>query len=307
VRYIDIDQLQLPPGWQARADTALNELRAEIQKADADARVAGKCAAKIAAARKKLITGELKKPARSNIWRDLAQPLKALSKGKCWYSESRNPTADKDVDHFRPKNRVQEDDGHEGYWWLAFESRNYRFASQWCNQRRNDKVNKTSGGKWDHFPLLPGSFRARQESDDCEDECIELLDPIDPEDWKLLTFRPDGHPTPAKAAGVPEHVRAATTINVYHLHCKELKDDRRALAGRVQRLVQNMERLRPQITTPKMKVLYKEEQKELLRAISKDAEYSAAALAYARAEIFKDVTGHQVKREWLEEILNSNS
>jgi len=29
------------------------------------------------------------------------------------------------------------------------------------NQRRIEDVNGTSGGKWDHFPLCPGSFRAR--------------------------------------------------------------------------------------------------------------------------------------------------
>ncbi|MEI7911944.1 MAG: hypothetical protein WCK77_20120 [Verrucomicrobiota bacterium] len=307
MRYVDIDQLQLPRGWQARANTALNALRNEIQQAEAAARAAGKDAKGIAKARKDAISAGLDTTTgRQKIWGDLAVPLRALSKEKCWYSESRNPASDKNVDHFRPKNRVQEDPDHEGYWWLAFEKNNYRLSSQWCNQRRNDKVSKTSGGKSDHFPLRPGSFRACLEADDCEQEEIELLDPIDPEDWKLLTFRPDGHPTPARPAGTPEHDRAETTIVVYHLHCKELVDERRPLAGRIQRLVQNMERLLPRIADLKMRVLYKEEQKELLRAIHKDAEYSAAALAYAKSEIYTTRSGHQVKRDWLEEILNSH-
>ncbi len=305
MRYIDIDQLQLPPGWQARANAALHALRAEIQDAEAAALAEGKNAQGIAEARKTAITAGLEINARQKIWRDLAPHLSALSKGKCWYSESRNPTADKDVDHFRPKNRVDEDPDHEGYWWRAFDRRNYRYSSQWCNQRRNDKANKTCGGKWDHFPLLQGSFRARLEADDCEQEEVALLDPLDPEDWKLLTFRQDGHPTPARPPGTPEHSRAETSILVYHLHCKELRDDRRALAGRIQRLVENMERLRPSIREPKMKAVYNEELKEFLRAIHKDAEYSAAAYAYAKAEVFKDVAGHQVEREWLKEILNS--
>ncbi len=305
MRYIDIDQLQLPDGWQARSDAALNALRTEIQKAEGAALAAGKNAEEISKARKTAITTGLKIVARQHIWRDLAPRLSALSKGKCWYSESRNPTADKDVDHFRPKNRVDEDPDHEGYWWRAFDWRNYRYSCQWCNQRRNDKVNNTSGGKWDHFPLLKGSFRARVETDDCGNEEVALLDPVDPEDWKLLTFRQDGHPTPAKPAGTPEHGRAECSIQVYHLHCKELRDDRRALAGRIQRLVERMECLRPNITNPKMRALYKEEQKELLRAINKDAEYSAAAYAYAKAEVFKDVAGHQVERVWLKEIVNS--
>lgn len=307
MRYIDIDQLTLPDGWQQRANNALNALRAEIQQAEAAAQGAGADANAVAKARKDAISSGLaNKTGRPKIWGELVAPLKALSKGKCWYSESKNPTSDKNVDHFRPKNRVQEDPDHEGYWWLAFDWRNYRLSSQWCNQRRNDKISKTSGGKWDHFPLRPGSFRARLESDDYEQEEIELLDPIDPEDWKLLTFRPDGRPTPTKPANTPEHERAAITIEVYHLHCKELVDDRRPLAGQVQRLIQSMETLRPHITAPKMRNLYKQQEKELLRAIQKDAEYSAAALAYARAEIYKMEGGHQLKRDWLEAILNSN-
>lgn len=303
MRFVDIDQLELPANWQARADQALDELRAEIAQAEVAALAAGQ---DVAAARKAAITAGLDKPARQIIWRDLATKLSALRNGKCWYSESKNPTADKNVDHFRPKNRVAEDSTHEGYWWLAFWWRNYRYSSQWCNQRRVDNNHGTSGGKWDHFPVCLGSFRARQESDDIEQEAPELLDPIDPSDWKLLTFRPDGHPIPAKQPGTLEYQRAATSINVYHLHCNELVKERYAVAGTIQRIVQNLERLRPQITDPKLRVLYKEHEKDLLRAIHPDTEYSAAARAYARLEIYTNRAGHQVKREWLEEILHSN-
>ncbi len=302
MRFVDIDDIALPDGWQARADQALNDLRSEIEAADAAACLAGK---DVAAARKAAIRQGLSLPARERIWQDLAPTLALLRKGKCWYSESLNPTADKNLDHFRPKGRIVEDAAHEGYWWLAFKWQNFRFSSQWCNQRRNDRINKTSGGKGDHFPLRPMSFRARLETDDFEREDVELLDPVNPEDWKLLTFRPDGRPTPAKPPGTPEFDRATTSIDVYHLHCKELVDDRRPLAGRVQRLVQTLETLRPQLTDPKMRTLYLGQEKELLRAIRPEAEYSAAALAYARAEIYKMEHGHQVKRQWLEDILNS--
>ncbi len=304
MRFVDIDQLELPNGWQTRADNALNELRDEIVQAETVALAAGQDSA---AARKAAITAGLNKSARQKIWRDLAPKLSELRNDKCWYSESKNPTADKNVDHFRPKNRVGEDPIHEGYWWLAFVWRNYRYSSQWCNQRRVDNSHGTSGGKEDHFPLCSGSFRARQENDDIELETPELLDPIDPSDWKLLTFRPDGHPIPAKQPGTPEYQRAATSINVYHLHCNELVKERRVVAGTIQRIVQNLERLRPQITDPKLRVLYKEHEKDLLRAIHPDAEYSAAALAYTRAEVYVNRAGHQVKREWLEDILYSKS
>jgi hypothetical protein len=301
MRYVDIDQLQLPPGWQARADQALNDLRNEIAQAETFARAAGE---DVRAARKEAITQGLKRPERQAIWRDLAPYLAALGAQKCWYSESRNPASDKNVDHFRPKSRVAEEPGHEGYWWKAFDWRNYRYSSEWCNQRRLEEEGGSGGGKWDHFPLQAGSFRARQETDDIDREVVVLLDPVDPDDWKLLTFRPDGHPVPAREQGTFEYQRAAVSIEVYHLHCKELVSGRRLLAGRVQRTIEDMETLRPQITDPKARQLYKRQQKELLRFLHPDSEYSAAALAYAKSEIYKLELGHEVRRDWLQEILN---
>lgn len=302
MRWVDIDELEFPDGWQGRADNALNELRKEIENAELAAQLAGE---DIATARKTAITEGLKKSARQKVWRDLAKPLSALRNDKCWYSESKNPTSDKDVDHFRPKNRVAEDPNHEGYWWFAFNWRNYRYSCQWCNQRRVDATNGTDGGKLDHFPVAPGSFRARQEKDRWESEEVELLDPIDPDDWKLLTFLPNGQPTPAKQSGTREYDRAAISIWIYHLHCRELVHDRKTLASMIRRLVQEMEMLYSKITDPQIKIVYKNKHKDLLRAINHNSESSAAALAYARAEIYKMEHGHQVKRQWLEDILKS--
>jgi hypothetical protein len=301
MRFVDIALLQPPAGWQGRADQALTDLRKEIAQADAAARAAGQDPV---AARKAAITAGLNRPARQQIWGDLKPHLAALNKEKCWYSESLNPTSDKNVDHFRPKGRVEEDPAHEGYWWLAFTSRNFRYASQWCNQRRVDATHGTSGGKSDHFPLLANGVRARQEGDDLELEDPELLDPIDPDDWKLLTFLPDGYPTPAKPEGTAEHVRATKSIEIYHLHCKQLVNGRVAVAGTIKRIVEDLERLRPRIDDLQIRRFYKRLHVELLRAIHPDSEYSAAARAYARAEVYKLEGGHQVKRDWLEEILN---
>jgi len=303
MRWIDIDKLEFPDGWQARADKALDELRKEITNAELAAQLAGD---DVKVARKEAITKVFKKTKYQRIWKDLAPHLARLRNDKCWYSESKNSGSDKDVEHFRPKNAVAEDPTHEGYWWLAFDWRNYRYSCQWCNQRRVDVLNKTDGGKWDHFPVGISSIRAQQEGDNCDEEEIELLDPIDPHDWKLLTFRPDGRPIPTKLPGTREYVRAEVSIHLYHLDHKDFVDDRRSLAGTVQRLVQYMETLRPQIINPSMRNLYKDQEKELLRVIDRDSKYSAAALAYARFEVYKMERGHQVKREWLEEILNSN-
>ena len=247
------------------------------------------------------------KTARQRIWRDLAGALSKLSSRKCWYSESRDPTADKNVDHFRPKGSVAEDETHEGYWWLAFDWHNFRYASEWSNQKRNEKDRATTGGKEDRFPLRPHSFRAREEGDDIEREEPMLLDPSDPEDWKLLTFRPDGHAIPAGREGTIEYCRAAVSIEVYHLHSKALVDDRRLVGDRVRRVVQELERLRPRISDPRERGFYKRQLQDLLRLIDRGADYSAAALAYVRGEVYKLERGRTVKRKWLAEILASNT
>lgn len=298
MRWVDIEELELPDGWQTRADNALNELRKEIENAALAAQLAGE---DVAAARRKAITDGLNKKTRQEIWRELSPYLARLRNDKCWYSESKNPGFSKDVDHFRPKNAVVEDPNHEGYWWLAFDWRNYRYSCQWCNQRRTQA---TKGGKRHHFPLAPTSFRAHKEADNLHLEEVELLDPLDPEDWKLLTFRSNGQPTPAKQPGTWEYDRAATSIWVYHLHCRELVVERKNLASKIRQLVENLEMLRLQLAAPQIREVYKNQQKELLRAIDHNSPYSAAALAYARAEIYKVERGHQVKRQWLEDMLN---
>ena len=308
MRWVDIDKLEaIHPDlddWKVRAEKVLNDLRKEVEKAESDANQSG---LDIASARKKAVTEGLKKKSRQILWRELAPYLQSLRNDKCWYSESKNPGSDKDVDHFRPKNAVAEDPAHEGYWWLAFTWINYRYSCQWCNQRRIDATNGTDGGKLDHFPIANESFRSLKEADNWKKEDVDLLDPIDPEDWKLLTFRPNGQPIPLKPPGTREHDRAKTSIQVYHLHYYEFVKGRKAKATSVRLLVQEMEEIYPKIDDLEIKALYKERQKALLRLIHPDAEYSAAALVYAKAEVLKIEQGHQVKREWLDEILKLSS
>lgn len=301
MRYVDIDELEFPSDWESKAQKALDELRKEIENAELAAQLSGD---DVVLARKKAIKEGLNKTSRQKIWKDLSDNLGKLTEYKCWYSESRNPGSDKDVDHFRPKGSVAEDPTHEGYWWLAFDWENYRYSCQWCNQRRVDVVHSTDGGKWDHFPLGVGSFRAKNENDDHDEECVELLDPTHPHEWKLLTFRPDGHPIPAKLEGTREYDRAKASIFFYHLYKQEFVRDRKELFRRIKRIIERMETLRIQflsLNIRKLERLYLEEQKELLRLINKKANYSAAALAYAKAEGSKD------NREWLKDVLNPHN
>jgi uncharacterized protein (TIGR02646 family) len=307
MRWVDIDKwAELhpdPTAWEARANEALTELRKEIEDAELAAQSAGE---NVADARRKAIKEGLDKPKRQKVWRDLAPYLAKLRNYKCWYSETQNPGSNKDVDHFRPKKEVAEDPDHEGYWWLAFDWYNYRYSCQLCNQRRVDTANGTDGGKCEHFPLRPGSFRAKQEADKWQKEEVELLDPIDPEDWKLLTFLPNGQPTPSQAEGTREYARAKTSIHVYHLHYYEFVRERRVKATEIRLIVEDIDEIYQKIADPEMRARYKKRQKDLLRLIHPDSEYSAAALAYARAEVYKMERGHQVPRDWLYRIVHSN-
>ncbi len=54
-----------------------------------------------------------------------------------------------DVDHFRPKGRLNEDRNHGGYWWLAYTFDNYLLSCSPCN----------SNCKRDRFPVRAGAVR----------------------------------------------------------------------------------------------------------------------------------------------------
>lgn len=137
--------------------------------------------------------------------------LEKLFGGKCAYCESvYDSTAPVDVEHYRPKGRVQEAPDHDGYWWLAADWDNLLPSCIDCNRRRRQPTPKpgvdlaemhsdlrattaiTSTGKKDAFPLADEGRRARGEGDDIGRESPLLLNPcIDrPEDVLDFTFHP---------------------------------------------------------------------------------------------------------------------
>jgi uncharacterized protein (TIGR02646 family) len=84
-----------------------------------------------------------------------------------------------DVEHFRPKGAIQDDEAHGGYWWLAYECSNYFLGCTVCNRLRK----KTT------FPLLPGASRCTYDTrDTIALEQRVLLNPAeDPvEDWLTI-------------------------------------------------------------------------------------------------------------------------
>ena len=211
------------------------------------------------------------------VWGDLNQVLRDISAGKCWYCESKEIRSDKAVDHFRPKNRVAESKENEGYWWLAFDWRNYRYTCTYCNSRRKGKT--TAGGKQDHFPLLDESTRGKpfaSSRDLDRRERRTLIDPTDLRDVALLTFEiNDGSVAPARrAADDPvAHQRALMSIRVYHLDEDQLQQARWERMREVREMIRVAEQLNPDDP------VYKDTVARIASSIAPSAEYSAAARA----------------------------
>jgi len=208
MRYINQDRLEVDDKWLQEAFLALLE-SGEIESSSE---------------RKEFINSN------SKIWRKLKPNLKKLSYGKCWYSEARNVGEDGHVDHFRPKNHSCSIDkgviNQDGYWWLAFDYRNYRFCCTHCNCIRID--GSESLGKGDYFPLLDESVAARDPHNDISLESPCLLDPTNRADVNLISFNNEGS---VISISDIENVltRVNVTIHLLHLNSNEFKEERKKI------------------------------------------------------------------------------
>jgi len=123
----------------------------------------------------------------------------AAANNKCAYCETKIGGVDQpgDVEHFRPKGRIIDESGkpvtikddkgndipHPGYYWLAYDWRNLLIACKTCNSPMRDEEAGITRGKWDRFPLMPGTaFRATKPGDEAK-EIAAFLHPVfeDPE------------------------------------------------------------------------------------------------------------------------------
>lgn len=163
---------------------------------------------------------------------ELLRALRGVVGNKCWYSEVRLEGADPNVDHFRPKGGVREvDDSFQhtgqvssGYWWLAFELRNFRLAAMHANQRRVDE--HTAGGKWDYFPVRGPRAQAPTDWGLIVEDNL-ALDPCSSSDVRLLWFDPDGNPCASPVCSTAaDRERVRVTIWLYHLDKDEIRRER---------------------------------------------------------------------------------
>lgn len=151
------------------------------------------------------------------IWKELLPWLRKITKGKCWFSESRGACQYWEVEHYRPKGAARNLDGTvraEGYWWLAFEWGNFRLCGGVSNRKKGC-----------FFPLRAGTPIATPTNRNIDDEDPYLLDPTKQEDPPLLTFNRNGdvNPTPNMSAWDTE--RANVSIGRYKLSCSVTSND----------------------------------------------------------------------------------
>lgn len=278
MRHIDLDAINLPDEWHSKAQNALEVARAAI-----------------ASERANVVN------ARSSVWSELKPALAALSHDKCWYCESLQIRSYNDVDHFRPKNRVAECEEHEGYWWLAFVWRNYRFSCTLCNRPLRAEDNSV-GGKRDFFPLVHEGARAMREGDDISREEPLILDPTDPGDPGLLWFNAEGYAVEKLGKeGHPLHYRRAQeSIRLYHLNHRGLTDRRKLLFRELQDLVNEgtahiLDQTGGNLAANRG---FRKVAKDLHRKISPQSEYSAVAKAMLIALRDSD-------HPWIEGVLTS--
>lgn len=124
---------------------------------------------------------------------DVAVALTLLFDGKCAYCESEvGAPNDEEIEHYRPKGGISDDNGHSGYWWLASEWSNLLLSCTGCNQGRKQHLitvdmkeedylaqiaapPRTKVGKLQQFPI--GGARAATPKCKLKHEDPLLIDP----------------------------------------------------------------------------------------------------------------------------------
>lgn len=268
MRHLEIDysSIELPEGWQVKAEEISNKLITAESEAERD----------------KIISDN------QAHWKLVKPVLASLFNHKCWYTEAPQQGTDVDVDHFRPKKRVQETlksiSPHGGYWWLAFALQNYRYSCIVANRRRTDVESGITGGKADHFPLCDEAKRANTPSCDLEEEQPVLLDPLKATDVQLLQFKPDGEAMPrfSEDKHARKYMRAEKSISYYNLNHSDFVRRRMEIRDQIDKDVKAARRYFNKLESGDADndLAYEEAIRRLRTARSKDAAFSSFSISY---------------------------
>jgi uncharacterized protein (TIGR02646 family) len=211
----------------------------------------------------------------SKFWGELKPWLLSMSHDKCWFSEAKDCFSHWDVEHYRPKKSAKDEDGteYEGYWWLAFDWKNFRI----CGNAGNRK-------KGTFFPLRAGCTRVTLNGDERLEDPV-LLDPTDDDDPNLLSFNMEGRavPLPGLSDAWAKH-RVEYSIERYNLDFPPLMDKRKVVWQecwqRIQEYLNEISKYeQSNHTNPVAREKYKEKMNALRAMIYPDKELSAVARA----------------------------
>jgi uncharacterized protein (TIGR02646 family) len=220
-------------------------------------------------------------------WVAFRAAFDAFSHGKCWYVECRNPGTDDDIDHFRPKAGIYEDQYHPGYYWLAFEWTNLRLSCHRANRLRVNPETGETGGKAGHFPLVNPAARAWGPHDDWRLEVPALLDPTDPRDPAMLSFKPNGEVdlSPEFKGNATAEMKFDASRIYLHLNWPKFRDDRVVLYNNIVRLIERGIREAPNSSLDMFTAsnAFIDAVRDLVSAISPQEPYSAAARVFVES------------------------
>ncbi|MFC3747282.1 hypothetical protein [Paenibacillus sp. GCM10012306] len=157
------------------------------------------------------------------------EALIGMFHGKCAYCEREVISIDYgDVEHFRPKQAYRRAKGQDliypGYYWLAMDWNNLLLSCTKCNQKYKKNL----------FPIVDESQRKTTHDAQMQEEPL-LIDPCNKNDDPAAHFE-------YTTAGVIQSKtdKGKTSIQVYGLHRKELKDRR-------EKFVKNIEDRKAQV------------------------------------------------------------
>jgi uncharacterized protein (TIGR02646 family) len=222
------------------------------------------------AARKEIIDKNQK------LWGELKDWLLSLSHQKCWFSEAKDCFSHWDVEHFRPKKSAKDKDSNEydGYWWLAFDWRNFRI----CGNAGNRK-------KGTYFPLQLEANRVGIPTGDLRLEDSLLLDPSDSEDPNLLFFDFTGRAMPAPHVKTKWHKeRVEQSIQRCNLDFNPLVEKRKMVWNECWQLIQDYRREAARCDESNDNIeISRNMLKEKAKAIRKMTEISQELSSVARA------------------------
>lgn len=225
----------------------------------------------------------------NKTWSKAKATLARASNRKCWYTESKNPGCENDVDHFRPKGRIEDGAGNVEYWYwfLAFDPENYRLSCQFANRPISNPLLNATGGKHHYFPLLNNQAHALNKIGTIAENPV-LLDPCVEADCNLLQFQPDGRPVVANAhrSNLTAAFRVEQSKLLLNLDFPTFNEDRESLYNRIRLHVERGDRYG---TGPARADI----QDDLRKLMHQDSAYSKAAECYIRC--FRD-------RDWVEEL-----